>query len=662
MIASFDVFDTLLTRLVGSPKAVFLILGRKLYDEGHLVNTPQEFAYARKQAQSLALSKSAGKDVTLRQIYDELSFSLNLSQEKCSLIMEKEMEVEDMVLKEVPGAKDKIKKEMDKGRKIMFISDMYLPAAFIKAQLVKNGFDVSDNCYVSNEHLKTKHSGELFKHIALEHKLHPSKFHHFGDNKRSDFDVPKKLKWNALHYQDIGMNRYENLLNSYTWQTDGMAGALAGASRYTRLSIPAENDDQKHLRDISASVVAPIFTGFLIWILRRAQELGLKRIYYLSRDGQIYHRMSVILVKKLNLNIQLEYLYSSRKSWQFAAVTEIGEKEYAWILKSKGKFTIENVFKRVYQKAEDFEELLVSQGFRRENWDKKIGSHEIAKLKEIFETRDVKEAILKKAKEQREILLQYLEQEGLTDGQPYAIVDIGWVGTSQNYLSKILAVNGHPPPVGFYLALRNKEFITEFGLKEGYSLDQVKKTGYYVNLINLGALLESFCHADHGSLIGYSIENNNVIPVLETAVNEKAIHWGLPLIQKTLCQFCDHLLIDQKYIDPYIDIKIVAMEILKAFGRKPTAAEAKAWGGRLELECNQEETKWNMLSEPFTVKHIFQALLYGRLYRSTYSWSEGSLAITPNYTRIALKYAAKAGRFGRKLMRRKIDKDEAGVI
>ncbi len=204
MVASFDIFDTLLTRIVGNPRAVFLLLGRTLFKEGIISIDPHVFTFARITAQRVALSKSSGKDVTLNQIYDELAFALNINKETLDKIKEKELTIESMVLKEVPGAKDIIKREMATGKKIMFISDMYLPSTFIIAQLKKNGFEVENNCYVSNEHYKTKHTGELFKHINKELSLPPSSFYHFGDNETADFNVPRKLKWNAIHFKGPG--------------------------------------------------------------------------------------------------------------------------------------------------------------------------------------------------------------------------------------------------------------------------------------------------------------------------------------------------------------------------------------------------------------------------------------------------------------------------
>src|SRR6266487_327166 len=81
-IASFDVFDTLLTRAVGSPEALFLALGRRLFQAGLIAVTPEAFARARIEAERRAY-KNAGRttgECTLDTIYAELGAALRLSR------------------------------------------------------------------------------------------------------------------------------------------------------------------------------------------------------------------------------------------------------------------------------------------------------------------------------------------------------------------------------------------------------------------------------------------------------------------------------------------------------------------------------------------------------------------------------------------------------
>jgi hypothetical protein len=62
-------------------------------------------------------------------------------------------------------------------------------------------------------------------------------------------------------------NRYEKILESYTWSTGGLSALMAGASRMARLSIPSRSAEEAAIRDVAAGVVAPVLTAYVLWIL-----------------------------------------------------------------------------------------------------------------------------------------------------------------------------------------------------------------------------------------------------------------------------------------------------------------------------------------------------------------------------------------------------------
>jgi predicted HAD superfamily hydrolase len=90
---------------------------------------------------------------------------------------------------------------------------------------------------------------------------------------------------------------------------------VAGASRLARLRIEARNQSERSLRDITASVVAPQLVDFVNWTLSEAIRRGLKRIYYLSRDGQVLKLLAEKIKSARGLDIDLRYLYTGRQAW-----------------------------------------------------------------------------------------------------------------------------------------------------------------------------------------------------------------------------------------------------------------------------------------------------------------------------------------------------------
>ena len=108
-----------------------------------------------------ARRNSGKEDVSLDDIYRNLSLESfpNLSKPALKRL---ELEVERENLSPVRQALDLIRNYRKKGKRILFISDMYLPSDFLKSQLRRFGFwEEEDRIYVSGEIGLTKHSGKF---------------------------------------------------------------------------------------------------------------------------------------------------------------------------------------------------------------------------------------------------------------------------------------------------------------------------------------------------------------------------------------------------------------------------------------------------------------------------------------------------------------------
>lgn len=64
----------------------------------------------------------------------------------------------------------------------------------------------------------------------------------------------------------------------------------------------------------SREILAPALNGFVLWILRQAQRNGIRRLYFLARDGYLMYRCARIYVERFQLPIECRYLCCSRYS------------------------------------------------------------------------------------------------------------------------------------------------------------------------------------------------------------------------------------------------------------------------------------------------------------------------------------------------------------
>ncbi len=131
-IYSFDVFDTVLTRIWAKPKDLFWKVGHQLQQENLISIAAQDWRNLRIEAEKNARQTSATDEVTLQQIYDCLAPSLNWSLDDVEKAKQQEIEVELSSLRPVPATQRKIQALHQQNERVIYISDMYLPQEVIR--------------------------------------------------------------------------------------------------------------------------------------------------------------------------------------------------------------------------------------------------------------------------------------------------------------------------------------------------------------------------------------------------------------------------------------------------------------------------------------------------------------------------------------------------
>lgn len=639
-IASFDVFDTVLTREVGSPFGVFFLLGKQLNNMSLIQCSPKTFSHMRMVAEHRVRRNAIGGEINLSQIYVELGDLLKLTETQYQQLLKLEIEMEAKLLHVIPGAQNRIQNARVCGQHIVFLSDMYLSSDFIQNQLKRHGlWGEGDKCYVSCEYGKSKATGELFRELLHQVNLPPKLITHCGNDLNSDVQTARRIGLCVKPLLEGNPNRYEKILESYICETEGLSSVMAGASRLARLTIPALSTNQKALRDVAAGVVAPILVSFVLWILQRAQQMNLKRLYFISRDGQILLEIAHRLIKKLNISCELRYLYGSRQAWHLPSLTSIGKEQLAWILDCTDFLSIQSMLSRICIEPEDVRENLISFGFTERDWSRNLNLHERLAFRKILQEGRIQDIILQKAAQKRQIMIKYLKQEGLLDSTEYGIVDIGWHGRMQDSLAAVLSTIGRMPPIGFYFGLESGSLENKAGHREAYFFDKRLSLGLTRIIPGLISLLETFCAADHGAVVSFKEEAGRVQPILKGKYNQLVVNWGLSVVQETVCCFAEKITLNSSLINPWADVRSTTTKLLRTFWLNPSTPEAIAWSN-FPYEDDQCGIYWNHLGERYRIKHIIKTFSIGRLpchHRA--SWTAGSLVLTSSAIRFFLKFA-----------------------
>jgi hypothetical protein len=186
------------------------------------------------------------------------------------MLVEMSMEGEQLTL--VPEVGRLIESYRSEGWSIAFISDMYLPEAFLRQVLLREGAALpEDAVYVSAAHNATKGSGALYR--IVRDALRPDRWIHYGDNRHSD-GLMARAEGIEAHTVDFGRIQAEEVLawrlRHTTYRHD--IEVLTGYQRAWRLLHPAKAVTPEGLTWVEQQFQGPR-AAFDLW-KREAQRMS----------------------------------------------------------------------------------------------------------------------------------------------------------------------------------------------------------------------------------------------------------------------------------------------------------------------------------------------------------------------------------------------------
>jgi predicted HAD superfamily hydrolase len=128
--------------------------------------------------------------------------------------------------------------------------------------------------------------------------------------------------------------RYEQIMADYSERPGDLAARFAHASRAARTAVEATSEHETAIRDVAAGVAAPALVAFVIWIQEQSRQRGLRRLRFLSRDGQVSYELTRRLAPVLGTGLDLEYVYNSRLTWSLAGTQPDRMAAAPWLLNS----------------------------------------------------------------------------------------------------------------------------------------------------------------------------------------------------------------------------------------------------------------------------------------------------------------------------------------
>ena len=248
---AFDVFDTLIKRDVAVPTGLFRLMG-------------DDFYAARIRAEREARAAQS-REVTLAEIYARPCLARYNAAAECAAEL-----AACAANKPVLDAVQTLKKQ---GKKLYYISDMYLPQTQIDAMLRRCGYPCFDGGFVSCTYGVQKRSGRLFKRFLQETGLAAKQLLFIGDSWRADVAGAA-------------------LAGITAWHLPTPPAPADNAAAFVENRLPQQRSDGESL---GFSVLGPLAAAFCQWLHARRAARPEARLYFLARDmylmRDVYHTL-----------------------------------------------------------------------------------------------------------------------------------------------------------------------------------------------------------------------------------------------------------------------------------------------------------------------------------------------------------------------------------
>ncbi len=629
-IRSFDVFDTLLVRASGSAESVFLTLGRELSQAGLTSWTPEEFARRRVEAEKAALQSAPGGEADLAAIYRQLQ--LLGGPQDIGECMRRELAVEAAGLRAIPGMVAEVDEARRSGALVVFLSDMYAPSEWLRECLTQHGFfKDGDQVIVSNEWGASKQTGTLFPLVAGKFGGDVPRPLHMGDNLWSDVECAKAAGWDAMHRPVGQLTRYEKILADHLMATDGAAAAFAGTARLARLEVLYQARSQRFTwAALCAGIGAPVLTAYCAWLLHDARRRGLRRLVFLARDGVVLRNVTDVLIARLGISdMQTSCLHTSRQVFRMSSLTPECSELPPWVHDREGGISLESAMARVGLNPGDFRSEIKHHGLDPDTPARPLSDPEADLLRTLFREPKIIDAALKQATAMRKFFHTYLERElgdaGATTANPFALVDIGWRGTTFAGVLSHLSERVSSRAQGYLFAFLDTENRHKLPAQiHPYFHDA--RTGEGISSeASLVPLLEDFCTTPEGTLLGFTSDPDGTpVPVHRQLELSKHSLEKISLCSSIILTYAQKL--DASWLQEQVDQRTFLPlweEVMRECWLKPSPQEALEFATHHQ-EIDQAGYFQRPLITPYTLGEVVLWALFLRdLPPGIARWPEG---------------------------------------
>ena len=389
---------------------------------------------------------------------------------------------------------DVIKYCKNRGLKMCIVSDFYFGKEYIKRFLSK--FDLADyffDIFVSCDLHKSKKNNDIYEYI--KNSMPCDNYIMIGDNEKVDIQNSRSNGFHPLLIQ-----RSKQILEYNLYEKDSL----------NIISHKLRNIDKKSGHFLSNYAFALYL--FIERLYYTAYKENIYDLYFFSREGEFLKILFDIYAENRSFypGIQAHYLLVSRNSTYLPSCNPLREENFDGVFSHYSTNNIADFLISLSFDNKQIVQIIEEMGVSKDTVFLSSDSDFISRMIHLESFSKYYEINRKKVKS---IFLKYLQQE-IKNIDSFAIVDIGWRGTIQDNIFKVL--NGKSKINGFYYGLAKKRNVTNNNMKRGlvFSYDSPQDMIYETFAFEYW-FIENVLTGSHGKVIGYRYDNNQVRATFE---------------------------------------------------------------------------------------------------------------------------------------------------
>ncbi|MDR2342160.1 MAG: hypothetical protein LBD84_03850 [Campylobacteraceae bacterium] len=515
---TFDVFDTLITRVTETPADIYKFLEKEAVALSNGIL--EDFAKYRLLAETEVRKIKNGVEIFIDDIYRHLANYYDVQLVILEAVKNKEIELELSMIRPRSWGKKLWNEALKSNKKIYLISDMYLPKCIIELMLHNCGYEKNyEKLFVSNEYGVRKKEGKLFDIVLKEINANGSEILHIGDNKEADIDRPQEYGIKtfrivrALDKMRKHIRYSSNFPGNFGIGERGRS-AVAGLIAKKLFDLPLEvNDANSHFNgkahNLGYAGLGPLVLSYVVWISNQAKRDGISKIYFFSREGLILKKIYDIIFAQKD-KIPSEYLYASRRVIRVASLTTKGDVLALATQPFRAGITVRNLLKNRFGYFVSDDDLKYNLEI---SFDYILSSEITDKVKFIRICAKLSQNIIKASKNLAITYKSYLKSTGIIEEKNPAIVDIGWRANMQGMIGKLISksLTGY-----YYATLQGAELWLAQGHKVWSFSGNFISVNYSNVLLQNRHLIEYLLCCTDPTLIDMEKQDASYIPIFQS--------------------------------------------------------------------------------------------------------------------------------------------------